>query len=78
MRTSTACYGDSFSFYMWTMFIPDRKHTCGPPRPVTGIAYSAMYEVFVTDLGTVETQQLGWLDFTNSQTRNDFNVDSDM
>jgi hypothetical protein len=37
--TSTACYGESCTvFYMWMMFVPQRKHIYGPPRPVTDIA----------------------------------------
>jgi hypothetical protein len=32
----TAGYWDSFTVYMQMMFIPHRKHTHGPPRPVTG------------------------------------------
>jgi hypothetical protein len=36
--TPTACYRDSFTFYKYMIFVPHRKHTYGPPRPITGIA----------------------------------------
>jgi hypothetical protein len=36
--TSTARYGDRFTFSMWMMFVPHRKHTYVLQRPDTGIA----------------------------------------
>jgi hypothetical protein len=41
--SSRACYEYSFTFYMWMMFVPDRKHTYWPPRSVTGIALLFYY-----------------------------------
>jgi hypothetical protein len=35
---STARYGDSFTFLYVNYILPHRKHTYGPPWPVTGIA----------------------------------------
>jgi hypothetical protein len=35
---STAGYGDSFTVYIQVIFVPHRKDTYGPPRPVTEIA----------------------------------------
>jgi hypothetical protein len=37
MWASTACYGDSFTLYMYMIFAPDRKHIYRPSRPVTEI-----------------------------------------
>jgi hypothetical protein len=28
--------GSDLLFYMWLLFVPNRRHTYGPPRPVTG------------------------------------------
>jgi hypothetical protein len=38
LGTSTASYGDSFTFYMQMKFVHHRKHTYGLPRPVMWIA----------------------------------------
>jgi hypothetical protein len=38
-QTFTVCYRDSFTYYIHKMFALHRKHTYGPPRPVTGIAF---------------------------------------
>jgi hypothetical protein len=37
IRACTTCYGVSFTLYMKMMFVPHRRHTYGPPRPVTWI-----------------------------------------
>jgi hypothetical protein len=36
--TSTASYGDSFTFYLYMIFVPHRKYFYRSPRPVTEIA----------------------------------------
>jgi hypothetical protein len=41
--TSLACCRDSFNFYLFMMFVPRRKRTYGPPRPVTGITLLFIY-----------------------------------
>jgi hypothetical protein len=38
LRSSTACYGGSFTFRYVDDVLPHRKHTYTPPRPVAGIA----------------------------------------
>jgi hypothetical protein len=35
---SVACYGMALLFCLWIMLVPHKKHTYGPPRPVTAIA----------------------------------------
>jgi hypothetical protein len=35
---STARYVEALHFYMYTMFLPHRKHSYGSPLPVAGIA----------------------------------------
>jgi hypothetical protein len=34
----TACYGNTFTFYTYMIFVRQRKHTNGPPRRDTAIA----------------------------------------
>jgi hypothetical protein len=47
-RASTARYSDSFSFYVYMIHVPHRKHTCILPRPLTWIVslfYMSMLSV---------------------------------
>jgi hypothetical protein len=37
VTTLAVTHGDSFTFHVYMMFVPHRKHAYGPPRPVTGI-----------------------------------------
>jgi hypothetical protein len=38
VRASTACYANSFTFYVQIMLAPHRKHTHTPSRPTTRVA----------------------------------------
>jgi hypothetical protein len=46
LETSTVCYEDSFTFLYVDMFVPHRKHTYRPPRPVTGTALPVLLRYY--------------------------------